>query len=265
MKTAKILTHVLLICALVGCTTSPTGRKQMKIIPEAQMDKMGEQSFAQLKKESKVDKNKSNQAFVQCVTNALIPSLPANYANEKWEVVVFVDKSPNAFALPGGKIGVNTGMITLVSGQDELAVVLGHELAHVVAGHGNERVSTQMATDLGINLLAASAGSSGMNADRAASLLGAGAQLGLLLPFSRTQESEADKMGLIYMANAGFNPQASITLWNKMAAQGKEQPEFLQTHPASKNRVKQFETWMFDAESDYNFAKRSGKVPKCVK
>jgi predicted Zn-dependent protease len=265
MKTTKSLIPVILLSLLVGCTTSPTGRKQMKIIPEAQMDKMGEQSFAELKKESKIDKNKSNQAFVQCVTDALIPALPSNFADEHWEVVVFVDKSPNAFALPGGKIGVNTGMITLVTGQDELAVVLGHELAHVVAGHGNERVSTQMATDLGINLLAASAGSSGVNPDRAAALLGAGAQLGLLLPFSRTQESEADKMGLMYMANAGFNPQASITLWNKMAALGKEKPEFLQTHPASKNRVQQFETWMFEAESDYNFAKRSGKKPQCVK
>ncbi|MFI4956587.1 MAG: M48 family metallopeptidase [Gammaproteobacteria bacterium] len=234
-------------------------------MPESQMDKMGEQSFAALKKESKIDTNKSHQAFVQCVTNALLPSLPAHFADEKWEVVVFVDKSPNAFALPGGKIGVNTGMITLVSGQDELAVVLGHELAHVIAGHSNERVSTQMATELGINLIAASAGSSGVNANRTAALLGAGAQLGILLPFSRTQESEADKMGLTYMANAGFNPQASVTLWKKMAAEGKEKPEFLQTHPSSQNRVQQFETWMFDAESDYNAAKRMGKAPKCSK
>src|SRR5206468_3009849 len=112
-------------------TTSPTGRSQMKIIPEGQMDRMGEQSFTQIKKQTKIDSNKSHQAFVRCVSNALLPSLPSSYAKEKWEVVVFVDKSPNAFALPGGKIGVNTGMISLVSGQDELAVVLGHELAHV--------------------------------------------------------------------------------------------------------------------------------------
>lgn len=238
----------------------------MKLIPQGQMNKMGEESFTAIKKESKLDNNKRNQAFVQCITDALLPSLPSQYASESWEVVVFVDKSPNAFALPGGKIGVNTGMITLVNGQDELAVVLGHELAHVVAGHSNERVSTQMATQLGVSLIASSASNGTVGADRMASLLGAGAQIGILLPFSRTQESEADKMGLTYMANAGFNPEASVTLWKKMAsAGGGKGPEFLQTHPSSQNRVQQFETWMPEAESDYEAAKRIGKSPKCTK
>ncbi len=261
MKVVRCLMSICLVGVLLACATSPTGRHQMKIIPEKQMDNMGAESFKALKKESKIDTNPKNQAFVQCVTDALLPELPPAYQTKKWEVAVFVDKSPNAFALPGGKIGVNTGMIALVSSQDELAVVLAHELAHVVAGHGNERVSTQMATELGINLIAASAGAN-VNPSRMAALLGAGAQLGILLPFSRTQESEADHIGLIYMAKAGFDPHASITLWRKMDAQdkGEKKPEFLQTHPSSKNRIQQFETWMPAAEADYKTAK--GK-PAC--
>lgn len=266
MKRMKNILLSLVLLTLIACTTSPTGRSQMKIIPESQMDKMGEASFKTLKKESKLDTNKANAQFVQCVTDALLPVLPEKYAGKTWEVIVFVDKSPNAFALPGGKIGVNTGMIQLVSSQDELAVVLGHELAHVVAAHGNERVSTQMATQLGIHLIASSASQGALTPNQMASLLGAGAQLGVLLPFSRTQESEADKMGLMYMAEAGFNPTASVTLWTKMAQQGgKSGPEFLQTHPSSSSRVHQFEQWMPDAEATYQASLKAGKRPQCKK
>ncbi len=262
MKT-RLLQTCILTLLLFGCTTSPTGRSQIKIISAQQMDSMGAQSFAALKKESKIDPDKRHQAFARCVADALIPVLPPPYPSKDWEVVVFIDESPNAFALPGGKIGVNTGMIELVSGQDELAVVMAHELAHVVAEHGNERVSTQMATELGINLIASSAGTS--NPDRTAALLGAGAQLGILLPFSRTQESEADELGLHYMAEAGFNPKASITLWKKMAEKSGKKVEFLQTHPNSENRIRQFEAWMPKAEVEYEAARNAGKKPDCYR
>ncbi|HLF66383.1 MAG TPA: M48 family metallopeptidase, partial [Gammaproteobacteria bacterium] len=164
-----------------------------------------------------------------------------------------------AFALPGGKIGVYTGMLQVATTQDQLAAVIGHEIAHVVAAHSNERISTQAATQMGLTV----ANSSGVNRNVQA-LLGVGAQYGILLPYSRTQESEADVLGLELMARAGFNPEASVQVWKNMAEKyGNQPPEFLLTHPSYNTRMMDLHHDMPQAKVLYEAAKAQGLHPAC--
>jgi predicted Zn-dependent protease len=180
-----------------------------------------------------------------------------------WEVVVFEDKAANAFALPGGKIGVYTGLLQVAKTQDQLAAVIGHEVAHVTARHANERVSTAFAAQAGLNIVDAIYG--GTSAGRnAMALLGLGTQVGILMPFGRAQESEADLIGLDNMARAGFDPRESITLWQNMAkAGGGAPPEFLSTHPSHGTRVEDLNKRMPDAMRLYDAARVAGRKPRC--
>lgn len=255
------LVYALLPLILLGCTTSPTGRSQLTLMPEGAMNRMGEMSYDQIKDKTKIDKDPKVNAYVQCITDKLTQVIQDDYAGPNWEVTVFVDDSANAFALPGGKIGVNTGMLKIATNQNELAAVIGHEIAHVIARHSNERTSTQLATAIGVNALAAGVGNEN---SRIIAALGAGAYFGIELPFSRTQESEADVLGLEYMSKAGFDPRASVNLWQKMAAQGGSRPpEFMATHPSSETRIIQLEDHMLEAEDWYKQARRDGRNPKC--
>lgn len=243
---------------IAGCATSPTGRSQFTMMPDGMLDKMGVQSYENLKKDAKINTDQKVNRYVQCIVNDLIPVIPEKYRQVNWEVTVFVDDTANAFALPGGKIGVNTGMLKVATTQNELAAVIGHEIAHVIARHSNERASSQFATAAAVNIVAA--GSGDHNAQIAAAL-GTGAYYGIQLPFSRTQESEADIMGLEYMAKAGFNPQASVDLWKKMDAKsGSRPPEFLLTHPSSQTRIKRLEENMSEALFLYKASKHK---PAC--
>lgn len=246
---------------LSACTTSPTGRSQFIMMPESTMNSMGEAAYNEIKKTQKIDKDPKVNQYVQCIANSLTQAIKADYQGPPWEVTVFIDDEPNAFALPGGKIGVNTGMLKVATNQDELAAVIGHEIGHVIARHSNERTSTQVATAVGVNALAAGVGNSN---GQIAAALGAGAYLGIQLPFSRTQESEADVLGINYMAKAGFNPEASVKLWEKMGAQGgKRPPEFLLTHPSSETRIENLKSHMPEALFLFQQAKAAGHKPQC--
>ena len=152
---------------------------------------------------------------------------------QSWEVTVFVDDTPNAFALPGGKIGVHTGLFKVAKNRAQLAAVLAHEVGHVVAKHSAERVSQGMVAQLGVSVAGAAYGQAAGN------LLAQAATLGVILPFSRNQESEADDIGLIYMARAGYNPREAVNLWHNFAnyGDGQRPPEFLSTHPAPQTRI----------------------------
>lgn len=246
---------------LVGCSTSPAGRSQFTMMPDSFMNQMGVQSYEKIKKDTEIDTDPKTNRYVQCIADNLTKVVKEEYQGPDWEVTVFVDDSANAFALPGGKIGVNTGMLKVATTQDQLAAVIGHEIAHVMARHSNERASTQIATALGVNALVATTGN--QNAQIAAAL-GAGAYYGIQLPFSRGQESEADIIGINYMAKAGFNPQASVKLWEKMDAEGGQRPpEFMLTHPSSKTRIQRLEENMPAAMDLYNKAKAAGHKPNC--
>jgi predicted Zn-dependent protease len=264
----KIYLILIVLLFISACATSPMGRKQFIVIDDDQMNKMGIASFQKMKTSTKVATNRVTRKYVECVANAIINELPANWSKQAWEIVVFEDSSANAFALPGGKIGVNTGILKITKNQDQLATVIGHEVAHVLSRHGAERVSQQMGLQVALQ---ASDSISRNQMDSSGqqkilmSALGLGAQFGVLLPFSRTHESEADLFGLDLMAKAGFNPQQSINFWQNMAAINDNQgsPQFMSTHPNPDKRILKLSEYMPHALNLSQQAHLNGKNPNC--
>lgn len=242
--------------ALLACTTVPdTGRRSFNFIPAGQLNEMGLTEFEKMKSQKRLSQNSAQNATVQRVARRLIPVVPI--ANPQWEFVLFEDSSPNAFALPGGKVGVNSGIFKVAKNDAQLAAVIGHELAHIVAGHSGERMSTGVlstAAVVGVGLLM---GDNVSDAQRIAATTGAGAVAGLgMLRFSRSQELEADKLGALYMARAGYDPRESIQLWKNFAAadtgsSSGRGAEFLSSHPLDSTRISQLEAWMPRAMEEY--------------
>ncbi|MCM2282968.1 MAG: M48 family metallopeptidase [Bdellovibrionaceae bacterium] len=229
---------VMAVVATTSCSTSPRGRKQLVLLPEGQMSSMGAQAFDDMKSKVPVEKDPSVNSYVQCVTKPITAHVTTMAPKDGWEVVVFRDESANAFALPGGKIGVHTGLLAVAKTPSQLAAVIGHEIGHVIARHGNERVSETVVAQIGLAGVGAALNDKNPNYRLIMGALGMGAQFGLLLPHSRTQESEADLIGLELMAKAGFDPSESVTLWQNMSRSGGGQPpEFLSTHPAHGTRI----------------------------
>jgi predicted Zn-dependent protease len=256
----KVSVFVLLAAGLLAaCATSPTGRSQLMLMPDSQMEQMGIQAFENIKKETPVDSAAAPNRYVNCVAQAV-----TREAGGSWEVVVFQDDSANAFALPGRKIGVNSGMLKVARNSDQLATVIGHEVAHVLAHHSNERVSQQFAVEQGLGLIDALSNTQTATGRTLMGLLGVGAQYGILMPYSRIQESEADRLGLELMARAGFDPAQSIKLWENMSAAGGAQPpEFLSTHPAHGTRIRDLNAILPKAQQLQKLALQQGKRPEC--
>ena len=224
---------------IAACSTSPTGRKQILLFSEQQLAAMGQQSFTSMKADLKVAQQSVQNNYVQCIAEHIIAQLP-NDDPSQWEIVVFDNEQSNAFALPGKKIGVYTGILKVATDQHQVAAIIGHEVGHVLAQHANERVSTGQLASLGnevANRALDNYDSEYSTLIRAA--LGLGTQYGVLLPFSRTHESEADLIGLELMSKAGFNPSGAVTLWQNMRqANGKQVPEWMSTHPSPDTRIK---------------------------
>lgn len=263
----KIIINILLISlliTLVACASSPTGRRQLYIFPETQMSQMGIAAFDDMKQRQTISNNRRQNNYVKCIADAIVRELPANMKAKAWETRIFIDDKPNAFALPGGRIGVHTGMLKLASDANQLAAVIGHEVGHVWAKHGNERMSQQHLTKTGLDLVATLAGEPTKEKEMAMQLLGVGAQFGILLPFSRTHETESDEIGLNLMAQAGFDPRASVTLWQNMAKASNGQTlEFMSTHPSHDSRISHLTQKMEGALQVYQQARRAGKNPNC--
>lgn len=252
----------LLVLLLTACATSPTGRSQLLLMPSDQMDQMGAAAFTDIKQKGKVNTDAVTNRYVSCVAGALTAVLAAN-DQRPWEVVVFDDDSANAFALPGGKIGVNTGLLKVAVDQNQLAAVIGHEVAHVLADHGNERMSLEFASQTGAQLLGAVASNS-QHKPLLMGALGLGVHYGMKLPYSRTHEAEADVMGLSLMATAGFHPQASVQLWRNMSEQaGDSPPEFMSTHPSHSSRIEGLSANMAAPMALYQDARMRGIRPNC--
>jgi predicted Zn-dependent protease len=256
----NIATVLLASSFLAGCINSPTGRSQFIFMPDAQVNQMGLEAFDTLKKQKQISANAQYKQLVSCISQAIVSDQQGS-----WEVVVFEDKSPNAFALPGNKLGIHTGMLTLVDNQDQLAAVMGHEVGHVLAKHSNERASQEMAVNQGMAMIQAMGAPQSPLGQTAFGLLGVGAEYGILMPYSRIQESEADIIGVDLMAKAGFDPRQSIGLWQKMeqATKGQQPSEFLSTHPAHATRIQSLEQHMPQAMALYEHAKTLGKQPRC--
>lgn len=252
---------------LAGCAQSPTGRSQVLLFSPQEMGQLGADSFEQMKKQEKVSTDARINAYVSCVAKAVTAQVPASYGITSWEVVVFDSKEVNAFALPGGKIGVYSGLLKVAKNQDQLATVIGHELTHVLAQHSNERLSRDQLTGLGMAAADIAIGSSQFSQYQGAAMaaLGLGVQVGIALPYGREQESEADRLGLDLMARAGFDPAQAIPLWQNMsaAAGGKAPPQLLSTHPSDESRIAELQAQQAEAQPLYQQARAAGLAPQC--
>ena len=249
--------------AVTACATSPTGRNQVLLYSESQLAEMGDQAFSGMKEELKISNKAVQNSYVECVANAITAKVPNSVFDGTWEVVVFDDEQVNAFALPGGKIGVYTGLLNVAENQHQLAAVIGHEVGHVIAEHGNERMSQSTLINMGTQ--AAGAALAMNEVSQTAPIMaaiGLGLQVGVQLPFSRTHESEADVIGLQLMAMSGFDPRQSVNLWQNMdAASSGERPlELLSTHPAPQTRISNLQANMNAAYNDYQ---ASAYRPSC--
>lgn len=258
----RLTLGVLLTCALLGgCSVSPTGRSQLTLYSEDTMAQQGSQSFEEMKKQLPISEDSKINQNVQCVAETLLKT--AELKPEEWEIVVFDQPDTvNAFALPGRKIGVYTGLLNVADTDAQLATVVGHEIGHVLAHHGNERVSTNMITQAGLAVLLIGLQTQDMNSPELTAALTGGAQIGIILPFSRAHESEADTIGLLLMARAGFDPQASVVLWRNMSkAGGDGPPQFLSTHPSNESRIEGLESHMEEAMALYHEAASHPQCP----
>ncbi len=251
---------------LTACATTMTGRSALHLYSDSFMSKLGHNTFEQIKKEKKLEQDIPTNRYVRCITDRLIQALPKHLKLDdpkQWEVRVFKDTEPNAFALPGNKIGVHTGMLKVANDPDQLAAVIGHEIAHVLMHHSNERLSQNQLSFLGlmsIGMIPQSKENQWL-----LTTLGLGLQLGVLLPFSRLHESEADHLGLKLSTRAGFHPQGGVKVWENMAKQSKGKvPAFLSTHPSHAGRIRHLQQLQQEMLPIYQAALKQGHSGRCV-
>jgi predicted Zn-dependent protease len=227
--------------ALSACAYNDSlGRNQFLIVDDAALTQQADAAWAETLRTQRTSSDTAANSRIRRVGDRIVQA--AGLQGQRWEYAVFVNESPNAFVLPSGKIGVTTGLLALVRNDDQLAAVLGHEVGHVTARHAAERYSTSAATGL---VLSGVQGAAGDYAQAAGAIGGLGAQLGVLLPFSRRDELEADRLGVDYMQRAGFRPSESVALWRIMAQQrAGATPEFASTHPSDTTRITALEQYI---------------------
>ena len=266
MKCYKHLLFITFLTMFLGsCASSPTGRGQLVLKSDAALAQEGTRQFNILREQMPLSEDPATVQYIACVANAIVDVLDGDDAKMYWELAVIDREDINAFVMPGGKISVFTGILAVANNQHQLAAVLGHEVAHVTARHSNERASQAMVAGFGIDVAAILLGGGYQRqTNAAAQALNTGAMLGILNPFSRLQESEADLIGLDYMAMAGFDPRESIQLWQNMGEKNKTVvPEFMSTHPSGDTRIEQLVQHTPTALVLYNEARAQGKNPNC--
>ncbi len=254
MLVTKRVFLVLISFFVLACTTVPiTGRQQISLIPSSQMNAMSFTNYADFLNTHKVITSGKDAQMVKRAGKRIQKAVEAYFAQKKmskqlkgykWEFNLVDDPAVNAWCMPGGKVVVYTGILPIAKGEAGLAVVMGHEIAHAVAGHGNERMSQGMLVQFGgMALEKALESKPEETRNLYMSAFGIGAKLGVMLPYSRLHESEADHLGLIFMSMAGYDPHTAVDFWERMASMknGSAPPEFLSTHPSDKTRIKQIE------------------------
>lgn len=268
----KCLAILLLTGTMVSCSEVPvTGRKQLAFLNNSELQAMSLQAYNEFLQSNKVVNNSDQAATVKRVGQRIQKAVETfmrenNMANRldgfRWEFNLVQDKAINAWAMPGGKVVVYTGLMDVAQTEAGLAAVMGHEIAHAIANHGNERMSQGLATQLGLQVGQVALSSAMSEKPQQTKnlflqtfgvLAPVGAQVGYLLPNSRLQESEADEIGLIFMAMAGYNPNEAIDFWQRMskASQGGQPPQFLSTHPSHQTRIKDLQKAMPKAMKYY--------------
>ncbi len=247
MGLSNTLSCIVLSClVLTACSTSPTGRSQLNLFGNS-LDQQGVAAFTAIKQKMPTSTNTKANELVQCIVDSMLPIVNARYGSQEWEAVVFDDEQINAFAVPGGKIGVYTGILNVAQTPDQLAAIIGHEIGHVIAQHAAERASIQLGAQallIGSQIAMQANEVSTIEQQTYMSILGLGAVIGVSLPYSRTHESEADLIGLELMVQAGYSPHAAVELWENMSAAKDNQkvpPELLSTHPSAQTRIRQLQ------------------------
>ncbi len=244
-----------ILTTIVSCVTTPeTNRKQFVAVSEGQMANLGEDAWKEIKAKEQISKNTQMTAAVESIGRKIAAASGKNFA---WEFSLFESKEINAFCLPGGKVGVYSGIVPVAKNNAGLAAILGHEVAHAVARHSAERV-TQSLLVAGVLISVDKAMKDSGRKKMVLAGLGLGAQFGVLLPYSRFHESEADSIGLDYAAKAGFDPREAPAFWQRMSSTGGQPPEFLSTHPNPGSRIKALESQMSEAMAIYE---KSQKIP----
>jgi predicted Zn-dependent protease len=254
----KVGVSSILLAVLIACTTAPiTGRRQLNFIGENQLMQLSVSEFEKMKHEERISTDPQANALVQKVGRKIAAAANEHLPSAQWEFVVFDSPQANAFCLPGGKVGVYTGILPITKDEAGLAAVIGHEVGHAAAHHGGERMSQQLAAQTGGQLLGVALSGADPRIQSAFQLAyPLGAQVGVFLPFGRKQESEADRMGLIYMARAGYDPEAAVAFWERFSQYNtskgaKEGPAFLRTHPVNEVRIQQIKQWLPEAKAQY--------------
>lgn len=262
-KWPLVISSIVLLAIVAACATVPiTGRKQLNLVSDSEVMGMSFSQYDQFLKENKLSTDKEKTAMVKRVGEKISKAVEkymadngyaSHIAGFEWEFNLVDDETPNAWCMPGGKVVFYTGILPYTQTEEGLAVVMGHEVAHAVAKHGNERMSHQMGVQMGGTALAVAMDEQPEQTQQIAmAAFGVGSQYGFMLPFSRTHETEADKMGLIFMAMAGYNPEAAVPFWERMAAGGGQKPpEWMSTHPADDTRIQDLQAYMPEALKYY--------------
>jgi len=268
MKTNRLFSvlsiSIVFILFILSCSKVPiTGRKQLNLIPGSEMMAMSFQQYDQFLKENKLSTDAKNTAMVKNVGSKIQRSVEKYFAEKglsahlkgyKWEFNLVESPEANAWCMPGGKVVFYTGILPITKDETGLAVVMGHEIAHAVAEHGNERMSQGLLTQLGGMALAVAIQEKPEQTQALwMTAFGVGSQVGVMLPFSRLHESEADRLGLIFMAMAGYDPNQAVGFWERMAKMkgGQAPPEFLSTHPSDATRIAKIKEWLPEAMKYY--------------
>ncbi|HYV93323.1 MAG TPA: M48 family metallopeptidase [Chitinophagales bacterium] len=264
MKRSKIITLLAALMILGSCSKVPiTNRKQVQLLPNSEVNSMALQQYQDVLKTNKVINGTPDALMVQRVGQKISAAAVKvmvqlkqsdRIAGYKWEYHLLDSKEVNAWCMPGGKIAVYSGLLPITKDEAGLAVVVGHEVGHAIAQHGNERMSQQLIAQMGgIALSVALSSKPQQTQDIFNAAYGVGATYGALLPFSRQQESEADKLGLVLMAAAGYDPHTAVDLWERMKQQssGQQVPAFLSTHPSDQNRINDIKAYLPTAMKYY--------------
>lgn len=264
MNTQRFRTLLPLTVVAIGALSWSSGAWS---ISDSELAAEAAKQFAEMKATMPLTTDRETIDYIACVANAVVSQLEKPHSDLAWEMAIFDNQAVNAFAMPGGKIGVMVGILKAAQDADQLAAVIGHEIAHVTADHSKERASRSSLSNVGIQVAAVLLGGGNQGATYTAyEALNQAEQFGIMLPFSRKQESEADVIGLKYMAKAGFDPRASVPLWQNMSAQaGRDEPaEFISTHPSSEKRIDSLVSQWIEALPLYNAAIEEDRLPNCI-
>jgi predicted Zn-dependent protease len=263
----RLLTMLALVMTIISCSTNPiTGRNQFKLVPEAELQNLANQQYRQFLSTNRVVSPSADRdaEMVRRVGNRLAKAVTSYLTSQgegdllkgyKWEFNLVSDKDANAWAMPGGKVAVNTGLLPITQNEAALANVLGHEISHAIFQHGNERMSQGLAQQLGgVALSIAVANKPAQTQNLFLQAYGVGTGVGVMLPFARKHELEADRYGMRWAAMGGYNPREAIALWQrmeKMAANSQRPPEFMSTHPSEGRRIEQLQKYVDEALKYY--------------